>query len=594
MSASRGLKRRLAAVMALDAAGYSRLMGADEEGTHRRLTAMLRDHIDPLIVDWGGRVFKHTGDGALVEFASAVDATGCAISIQQMMRTVERESPEEKRIRFRIGINLGDVIVEPDELYGDGVNIAVRLQTLAQPGGILVSQALAHQVGDKRGIKFVRLGPRRLKNIERPVRVYRVEVPDQVAPRDAAATPSAPTLARAFIDRPAIAVLPFNNLGGDPAEDYFVDGLTEDLMTGLARLRVFPVIARNSTFVYKGKPVDVRAVGHELGARYVLEGSVRRFGPRARVVAQLIEAPSNAHLFAEQFDRELTDLFTVQDEITTSIVGELEPELLRSERERVARLPPQSFDAYDCLQRGLWHHYRYTREDSQSALEWYLRSIDIDPDYAAPCAAMSLTLVNARWSGWIEGGVRGLPDALRYAERATQLDPRDPQAHFALGVASYHSGKVADGLSAIKEAIRLNPSHAAAYANQAFLLNYFNRPEESLRSAATAFRLSPHDRRRFIWFPALAGAHYLAGHFQEAVEAGQEGLRLKPDYPHSVPYVVAALGQLERRAEAETYLPLLRRIDRSLGDTEARLGRLYVDRDALQLILDGLRKAGFD
>lgn len=591
MIEERKLRRRLAAVMALDAVGYSRLMGADEEGTHRRLTTIFRDRVEPLIKEWGGRVFKRTGDGALVEFASAVDATGCAIAIQHMMPAHEQDRPEDKRIRLRIGINLGDVIAEPGELYGDGVNIAVRLEALAEPGGILVSQLMADQVGDKRGIRFVDLGRKRLKNIQRPVRVCRVEMPERPPAAETARRTSA--LARAFTDRPAIAVLPFINLGGDPTEEYFADGLTEDVITGLARLRAFPVIARNSTFVYKGKHVDARAVGQELGARYVLEGSVRRSGPRARVVAQLVEAQSNSHLFADQFDRELTELFAVQDEITTSIVGEIEPELLRSERERVARLPPRNFDAYDCLQRGLWHHYRYTRDDGRKAVQWYLKSIDIDPNYAPPCAAMSLTLINAIWSGWIEGGTPSLADALRYAEDAVHLDTRDPQAHFALSVASYHSGKVAQGLLEIKEALRLNPSHAAAYANQAFLLNYVNRPLESLLSVTTAFRLSPHDTRRFIWFPALAGAHYLAGQFDRAVEAGQEGLRLKADYLHSVPYIVAALGQLGRIAEAQRYLPLLRQMDQRLGHTEARLGRLYVDRDALKLILAGLQKAGF-
>ncbi|HTY66372.1 MAG TPA: adenylate/guanylate cyclase domain-containing protein [Alphaproteobacteria bacterium] len=593
VSDGRELRRRLAAVMALDAAGYSRLMGADEEGTHRRLTTILGDRVVPLIEEWGGRVFKHTGDGALVEFASAVDATGCAIAIQHMMPAHEQGNPEDKRILFRIGINLGDVIVEPEELYGDGVNIAVRLEALAEPGGILVSQLVADQVGDKRNIKFVDLGRKRLKNIQRPIRVYRVEIPEQPPAAETAARRIPAAAARNFVDRPAIAVLPFVNLGGDPAEEYFADGLTEDVITGLARLRAFPVIARNSTFVYKGKHVDARAVGQELGARYVLEGSVRRAGPRARVVAQLVEAQSNAHLFADQFDRELTDLFAVQDEITTSIVGEIEPELLRSERERVARLPPRNFDAYDCLQRGLWHHYRYTRDDSLKAVQWYLKSVEIDPNYSAPCAAMSLTLVNAIWSGWIEGGTPSLKDALRYAENAVHLDTRDPQAHFALAVASYHSGKVPQGLSEIKEALRLNPSHAAAYANHAFLLNYVNRPLESLQSVATAFRLSPHDTRRFIWFPALAGAHYLAGQFDKAVETGLEGLRLNPDYLHSVPYIMAALGRLGRQSEAETYLPLLRRMDNCLGDTETRLGRLYVDHAALQNILEGLRAAGF-
>jgi len=587
--------RRLAAVMALDAVGYSRLMGVDEEGTHERLMSLLRNLLVPLIIECNGRVFKNTGDGALVEFASAVDATVCAIRIQQTMRAHEQDKSSASRVEYRIGVNLGDVIAEPDELYGDSVNVAVRLQALADPGGILVSRLVVEQVGDKRGIKFIDAGAKRLKNIKRPVRLYRVEIPEKPLPAARPVQRSFASLVdRRVIDRPAIAVMPFTNLSGDAADDYFADGLTEDIITALARLRALPVIARNSTFRYRGTPSDVRGVGRELGARYVLEGSVRRAGSRARIVAQLIEAESNTHLFAEQYDRELTDLFEVQDDLITSIVGELGPELLRQERERVASSPHENLDAYDCLQRGLWHHYRYTKEDYQKAEEYFFKALERNPNYALAAASLSISRVHAVMSNWLGEGRDALVEATTFAERAVELDARDPQCHFALGLVQYHVGQIRPALSAMKQAISLNPSHAAAYANRALLLNYVNRPEESLESVSTALRLSPHDIRRFIWITALAGGYYLSGRLEQAVEAGQSGLRLKPDYLHSLTYVVAALGQLERRPEAAAYLSMLRRIHHDAAAAEAFLERYYVDRTALTKIMEGLRKAGFD
>ncbi|HEX9462646.1 MAG TPA: adenylate/guanylate cyclase domain-containing protein [Alphaproteobacteria bacterium] len=591
MTAGKNLKRRLAAVMAVDAVGYSRLMGVDEEGTHRRLKSILRDILLPFVAQHGGRVFKSTGDGALAEFTSAVDATECAIQIQRTVQTHEKARSAKERVQFRIGINVGDVIVEPDELYGDDVNIAVRLEGLADPGAIFVSQVVADQVGDRRGAKFTEIGVRKLKNIKRPIRVYRLEIPEgPAAVEPLIRMPTSSIVVQRTVDRPAIAVLPFANMSGDPAEDYFADGLSEDIITKLARWRTLPVIARNSTFTYKGKHVDVRAVGQELRARYVLEGSVRRSGSRVRIAAQLIEADSNAHLFAEHYDRELTDLFAVQDEITTSIVGEVEPELLRSERDRIASSPQEKLDAYDCYQRGLWHHYRYTNEDGSHAQRFFLKALELDPDYAQAAAALGITLVHSTLSGWTDATRATLVEASRFAERAMRLDPRDPQSHFAFGLVNYHLGQVKPALVAMREAIRLNPSYAAAYANQAFLLNYLNRPQESLQSTATAFRLSPHDVRRFIWHTALAGAHYLSGEFEEAVEVGLGGLRLKADFLPPLTYVVAALGQMGRRAEAEIYLPRLRQLHGA--GSEAYLRRWFVDETAMNFVLDGLRKAG--
>lgn len=592
MEATPTVTRRLAAVMAVDAVGYSRLMGLDEEGTHERLMGILRDLLVPLILESNGRVFKNTGDGALVEFASAVDATLCAIRIQQAIREHERDKAPDRRVQYRIGVNLGDVIAEPDELYGESVNIAVRLQSLATAGGILVSRLVADQVGDKRGLTLVDAGTKRLKNIKNSVRLFRVEVPDEpIHAAHPVKRAFASLIDRRVVDRPAVAVLPFTNMSGDASQDYFADGLTDDVITALARLRALPVIARNSTFRYKGSAIDVRSVGRDLGARYVLEGSVRRGGSRARIVAQLIDADSNTHVFAGQYDRELTDLLEVQDDLTKSIVGELEPELLRSERERVARSQNQNVDAYDSLQRGLWHHYRYTKEDYKQAEAHLRKALELNPDYAVAAASLSIAHLNALMSTWV--GQEVLSDAMNWADRAIRLDARDPQCHFALGLAHHHSGEVRSALTATKEAIRLNPSHAAAYVNQAFLLNYLNRPEDSLESVSTAIRLSPHDMRRFLWATALAGSYYLSERFEQAIEAGLAGLRMKSDYRRSMPYIVAALGQLRRAPEARRYIPMLREVYPSADHVRTTLGRYYVERPALSSIMEGLRKAGF-
>src|SRR5579864_133138 len=336
------LKRRLAAVLVLDVAGYSRLMQGDEEGTHARVSDLLREVVEPRIAEYHGRIVKGTGDGALVEFASVIDATRCAIAIQKAMREIEIDLPADQRVQFRIGINLGDVIVEPTEIYGDGVNIAVRLEGIAEAGGICVSEIVADQVGDRLGARFIDMGQKNLKNIARPVRVFRVALDDVGVPTRRGGTVALPGLE----DRPAIAVLPFANLSGDPEQEYFADGLTEDIITALASWRSFPVIARNSMFTYKGRTIDVRTIGREVGAHYVVEGSVRRQTSHMRISAELIDVETNHCLFAERYDREVTDIFAVQDEIRNSILGALEPELVRLEMDRAARAP-RLFSAYD-------------------------------------------------------------------------------------------------------------------------------------------------------------------------------------------------------------------------------------------------------
>lgn len=587
------LKRRLAVVLAFDVVGYSRLMEADEEGTHQRTMDVLRDVVEPLLVQCEGRLVKSTGDGGLVEFVSVIGAARFALELQRKMAQRNAAEPASRRIEFRIGISLGDVIIEPNDIYGEGVNIAARLQTVAEPGGICVTQPVAEQIRGKMSVRLVDSGEPKLKNMSRALRIFRLLDDEPKVPSGAYSPTSAPSpIISGFGGRPAIAVMPLDTFSKSHDEEYFADGLTEDITTALANWRSFPVISRNSAFTYKGRKFDIKTVGRELGARYLVEGSVRRQGPNFRITIQLVEAEAGFHISAEQYDREIDNVLGVQDEIATSIVGALEPELLRVERDRASATPP-SYAAYDLLQHGLWHHYRRTKEDDAAAQEYFRKAIAADPDYAQAIAALSVCLSQSMLSGWAEDPQRTITEAFELGQRAVFLDARDPLTHFALGLASLHKQQIALAMRAMEEAVRLNPSYAVAYVNLSNLNNYVGRPDKAFEFITRALRLSPNDPRVFMWMPALASSHYLSGRYEQAVEAGRYGLAIKPDYLHSARYVVAGLGQLGKLDEAEAAIATLRRLDASLADTAAFLGRYYVDQKSLEHILEGLRKAGF-
>jgi len=454
--ASERVERRLTAILAADIAGYSRLMGADEEGTLAQLKAHRRDLIDPKIAEHRGRIVKTTGDGMLVEFASVVDALRCAVEVQRAMVGRNAEVAREKRIEFRIGINVGDIIIDGGDIYGDGVNVAARLEGVAEPGGICVSGWVLEATQHKVDVTFKDAGERQLKNIARPVRAYHVEIGGKSATQRAAPTLSLP-------DKPSIAVLPFNNMSGDPDQEYFSDGVVEEITTALARMHWLFVIARNSSFTYKGRAVDVKQVGRELGVRYVLEGSVRRSGSRVRVTAQLIEADTGHHLAAETYDRELADLFELQDEIATTIAGAIEPEMLKYERNRIASQPRHDQDAYELFQRGQWHHYRHTKADNIEAQDSFRRALAIAPEYQQAMAALGLALCNAAYLNWSDDPERCYREAFELAQRAITLEPRDPAAHFVMGLVCMWTSRFDRSMAEMKEAIKLNPSFAAAY-----------------------------------------------------------------------------------------------------------------------------------
>ena len=376
------VERRLAAILAADVAGYSRLMGVDEEGTLAALKALRHELIDPKIAEHHGRIVKTTGDGALVEFASAVDAVRCAIEIQRVMAERSAARSDNRRIEFRIGIHVGDIIIDDNDIFGDGVNIAARLEGIAEPGGVCMSDDAYRQVRGKIEMACDDIGLQALKNIAEPLRAWRLNRGDQSAATAQPASPASQAPALALPDKPSIAVLPFQNMSGDPEQEYFADGMVEDIITGLSRIRWLFVIARNSSFIYKGRSVDITRVGRELGVRYVLEGSVRKAATRVRITSQLIEATTGRHLWAERYDRDLHDIFELQDEITMSVVAAIEPSVRQAEIERVRRKRPENLDAYDLVLRAIPHASAATPDEASTALALLERAIVLEPDYA--------------------------------------------------------------------------------------------------------------------------------------------------------------------------------------------------------------------
>ena len=531
------IERRLAAILCADVAGYSRLMGEDEEGTLAALKAHRRELIDPTLASHQGRIVKTTGDGLLVEFPSVVDAVRCAVLIQQELAGRNRDVAESRRICFRVGINLGDIIIDEGDIFGDGVNVAARLQALAEPGGICISGAVREQLGEKLPLGFADLGEHKVKNIARPVHVYRV------GPSAPAARPAAP-------DRPSIAVLPFTNMSGDAEQEYFADGMVEDIITGLSRIKWLSVIARNSSFVYKGKAVDVKQAARELGVRYILEGSVRKAGNRVRITGQLIEAASGAHLWAERYDRALDDIFALQDEITMSVDGAIEPSLRSAEIERVKRKRPDSLDAYDLVLRALPHVYPAMPEEAAKALPLLEEALRLAPDYA-------LAHGMAAWCH----EQRFVRDALDAAERDAALahahaalaSGADDATALGLGgfVVGLGGGDTRTALDAFERALALSPSNAIALGFGAVVLAWAGEAERASEWAERALRLNPFDPLRYGPLIALTIAHFTRGRYEAAAETARRALQANPRFSLLHVVLAAVLARLGRGAEAK-------------------------------------------
>ncbi len=580
------MERRLTAILAADVVGYSRLMSADEAGTLVALKTNRAELIEPTAAPYGGRTIKLMGDGTLMEFPSVVDAVGFAVEVQGAMRERNAAIEEDRQIVYRVGINIGDVIVEGDDIYGEGVNVAARLQEIAEPGGIAIAGSVYEQVQGKLDITFADFGQHQVKNIDRPIHVWRW--PQGESPLAAPGAGEALPLP----DKPSIAVLPFDNLSGDPDQEYFADGIAEDIITALSKFRWFFVIARNSSFSYKDISVDVKQVARELGVRYVLEGSVRKGGSRVRVSAQLIDATTGNHIWAERYDRELADIFELQDEMTETIVGALEPELGVAERERAKRKPPENLDAWDRYQRGIWHIWQMTKEDSEKADKLLQSAIELDPGFGAAYAHLAYLLFLVVQAGWTDDRDEALGRALEAGQRAVSLDEWDAFAHFALGRVLMMLGDFDTAISESQRAIDLNPNLALASYGLGHVLLSSGRPQEALPRFLTAVRQSPNAPFRWGFENLVGSAYAQLGEHAEAVV----WLRKAAQHPNCNfwPHInlASAYVALDRREEARAAVDNALRMqpDLSVATISTIIGPMHRPSD--DYFLDSLRRAG--
>ncbi len=546
-------KRRLAAILAADVVGYSRMMGRDEIGTLNALHRHRAEVFDPAVAAYDGRVVKLIGDGTLVEFSSVVDAVNCAVAIQTAMH----ESGTPDGLQIRIGINLGDVIIDGEDIYGDGVNVAARLEPLAETGGICVSSIVNESVGSRVAVTFRDGGETHVKNIERPVRVWRW------SPGDApAASAAQPTAAPRPVDAPkaaraSIAVLPFNNMSGDPEQEYFSDGITEDIITDLSKVGGLIVIARNSSFAYKGQSPDIRSVGRDLGVTSVLEGSIRKAGERVRINAQLIDTTNGAHIWADRYDRMLTDIFAVQDEVTQAIVGALKVALAPAEAARIADTPTRSIEAHDLFLRareGLLGAMR-TKAVFETTLELLQRATELDPDYAEPYAGMAMMHNLDYQNHWTDN-----PDPLGTAERFAKLGvsrgPEVAYVHYVDAVITLWRHDLAGTRAKAKRALEISPNYAMALALLALVDVYSGDALGALPSIERAMRLEPGFNHQSMHF--LGTAYLAAGRYEPAVAAFRERIRMFPSTDLSRGFLIVALGLQGEIAEGQKVLAELK------------------------------------
>ena len=589
--------RRLTAILAADVAGYSRLMGADEEGTHERLKAHLRELINPKIAEHRGRIVKNTGDGLLAEFSSVVDAVRCATEIQRGMADREPEVPDEGRIRFRIGINLGDVIAEAEDIFGDGVNIAARLEALAEPGSVLVSNTVHEQVRDRVPFAFEDLGEHQVKNIARPVRIYRVRHQASPAEKVAAAAPQPLPLP----DKPSIAVLPFANLSGDPEQEYFADGMVEEIITALSRIRWLFVIARNSSFTYKGQAVDVKQVGRELGVRYVLEDSVRKSGGRVRITAQLIDALSGTHLWADRFEGPLEDVFELQDKVASSVAGVIEPTLQAAETARSAARPTDDLTAYDLYLRGS-AMFRSSARQAPEALRLMEQAIVRDPCYGPALVWAAVSCQRLLFDGRSEDPAADRRKGDDFARRALEVAGDDPGvlANAALALA-YFGEDIGAMKALVDRALALNPNFARGWHISGILRLWAGQLDIAIEHVNAALRLSPRARVGSS-LAAIGAAYFFARRFHEAVPKLLLAIQDDPNFSHPYQFLAACYAHTGRLVDARAIVERLRAITpavipdvRYLRNSEHRellLSGLRLAAGEAASTAAGLRKAG--
>jgi adenylate cyclase len=580
---SKRVERRLTAILAADVAGYSRLVELDEEGTLAQWKAHWSVLIEPTIAEHRGRVVRIVGDGLLVEFASVIEALRCAVEIQRGMCERNADVPNDKRIEFRMGINFGELIIDGGDFWGDGVNIAARLEALAEPGGISVSGRVQEDAHGKLDISFEDTGEQQLKNIMRPVRVYRV--------RFAGAATSSPILS--LPSKPSIAVLAFQNMTGDPEHEYFADGIAEDIITILSRSQSLFVIARNSSFSYKGRAVDVKLIARELGVRYVLEGSVRRGGHRVRVTAQLVDAVTGNQLWAERYDRDLVDIFAVQDEITAAVATAIEPTVAQVERHRAVRKPPESLDAWEAYQRGLWHKGRIGVADNEAAKSFFKRAIDLDPGFAPAHAELAIATLWGASLYVVTSFSEALHEALPVAQRALALDPLDAAGFVSMSMARLYQGDHEGMLAAARQALAISPNYATAYHVLGAGLLFSGRPREGLAAIREAARLDPYDPARTVRSYQIGVAHYYLREYEAAIAAATEALRSYPDHPWAHRLLAAALGQVGRLDAAKQALEKAITVAPKSFDIYVHQRAPWRRFEDQEHMLEGLRKAGW-
>ncbi|QOZ28420.1 adenylate/guanylate cyclase domain-containing protein [Bradyrhizobium sp. CCBAU 51753] len=582
------VSRKLVAVFAADVEGYSRLMGTDEVGTLKRLTER-RAILDRLIADHRGRIANTAGDSVLAEFGSAVDAVLCAVAAQTALAEANAGLAPDRHVNFRIGVHIGDVMVRAGDLFGDGVNIAARLQTMAKPGSVLISGATYDQVRKVLPMTFIDLGVQQMRNIQEPIRVYQVVAPGDA--RETAATRVADTDSPPPMpDKPSIAVLPFENMSGDPDQEYFADGMVEEIITALSRFKWLFVIARNSSFTFKGKAVDVKEVGRRLGVRYVLEGSVRKASGKVRITGQLIDAVTGAHLWANRFERDLTDVFALQDEVTVAVVSAIQPKLLQTEIVMAARRRPENLTAYDLFLRAMQQFYRSTREGLAETMRLAHRALELDPRFGLVAALASAAhMQNVVW-GYAVDPQFDKKEAVRLVRLALSIDDDDPDTMALAALTSaFMVGDSESEIEMADRAVALNPNSFRAWSSRGHVYRVAGLPEEAVRSFERAIRMSPIDPLLHRTFTGMGFAFIELHRFGEAIVAGKKALRQNPSYSLAHRCLAAAFALLGRDAEAREAAARLLEFDPAftIGAFVARGGQ-----SNSKLMVEGLRKAG--
>ena len=580
------MTQRLAAVLAADMAGYSRLMQADEAGTIARLRTHRLELIDPAITEHRGHIIKTTGDGMLVEFASVADAVQCAVKIQTSMQRRNQDVAKDQRIEFRIGLNLGDIIFEEDDIFGDGVNVAARLEQIAGVGQICVSAAVHDQVSGRLELSYQNLGEQQLKNMDRPILAYQVDLGSVQSPGHPDERPQHPPPGTAI--KPSIAVLPFDNLSGDPEQEFFVDGLTEDILTELSRRHELFVISRNSTFVYKGQAVNLREVGEKLGAQYLVEGSVRKSGQRLRVTVQLIDTANDAHIWAEKYDRTLDDIFAIQDEITTAIVATLPGRIEALQQDQLARKKPGNMAAYECLLVAKGLHHRSSREDNAKALDLVNRAIALDSEYAHAHVWRGCILAQGWGYGWCEDKDATFALVQEACERAAQFDDNDADIHRVLAAIDIMHHKFTRSRYHQERALALNPNYDLVVVQMGELYTWTGDAAAGVEWITKAMRLNPHHPLRF--WSHLGKAHFTSKNYHAALQAFDH-LPLLDAAQHA--FASACHGWLDNQLAAEQQLQMLEALDPDFS-MEQLLATLHYQHDAdLQHLCTGLQRAGW-